>query len=349
MGASSRMRSIQYMPFYVSAGHEVISRELIKDELLSRRYKIGTYGVTSLVRAYADRVWLLLRRDSFNVICIEKEALPWWPVSIELMLLSGTPYVLDYDDAVFHSYDMHKSWAVRKLFGSRLDRLMSKAALVTAGNGYLAQRAIDAGAPWVEVLPTVVDLDRYPIRARSKMDPNSGESDVPRIVWIGSPSTAHYLDLLRETLMRLAMQTPFVLRVIGASDIDIPGVEIETVAWTEDTEVDSISSCVVGIMPLEDSPWEKGKCGYKLIQYMACSLPVVASAVGANVEIVKDGKSGYLANSTDEWVNALHTLLNSPKLRHAMGRAGRVLVEKKYCLQQTGPRLVKLLLAASKK
>ena len=349
LGASSRMRSIQYAPYAGDAGYELSWQALLGDRLLSKRYAKGKYGIASLIHAYRARIFLLFGHKAFDVIWIEKEALPWWPVSIELLLLSGTPYVLDYDDAVFHSYDMHKSWAVRKLFGSRLDRLMSKAALVTAGNSYLAQRAIDAGAPWVEVLPTVIDLDRYPIRRQSEMDLNSGVSYVPRIVWIGSPSTAHYLDLLRETLLRLAKHTPFVLRVIGASGVDVPGVEVETVAWTEDTEVDSISSCAVGIMPLEDSPWEKGKCGYKLIQYMACSLPVVASAVGANVEIVEDGKNGYLVRSTDEWVVALRTLLESPGLRAEMGKAGRARVEENYCLQKTGPRLVELLRVASKK
>ncbi|RZL53461.1 MAG: glycosyltransferase, partial [Variovorax sp.] len=343
MGASSRMRSIQYAPFSMRAGYDVTFDALLSDELLSERYLTGHYDGFALVRAYMERVRLLMDRKDFDVMWIEKEALPWLPAFVESMLLSGVPYVLDYDDAVFHSYDMHGSWVVRKLLGSRLDKLMRKAALVTAGNGYLAQRAIDAGAPWVEVLPTVVDLDRYPSCRSTKV------FSVPRIVWIGSPSTAHYLHLLREPLRQLALKTPFVLRVIGAKDLEIPGVEVEYVPWAEDTEVESIASCAVGIMPLEDSPWEKGKCGYKLIQYMACSLPVVASAVGANVEIVEDGKSGYLANSADDWITALHTLLEASELRHAMGRAGRLRVEEKYCLQKTGPRLVELLLAASKK
>jgi glycosyltransferase involved in cell wall biosynthesis len=349
LGASSRMRSIQYMPFSVRAGYEVVSQALLKDELLIKRYSTGNYGFASLIQAYLARATMLLERRSFDVIWIEKEALPWFPAAIELMLLSGVPYVLDYDDAVFHSYDMHQSRMVKKFFGSRLDRLMSKATLVTAGNRYLAQRAIDAGASWVEVLPTVVNLDRYPIRLYLQNCANSSVPSVLRIVWIGSPSTAHYLELLHEALKELATRMPFILRVIGASGVRIPGVIVETVEWTEDTEVDSISSCAIGIMPLENSPWEKGKCGYKLIQYMACSLPVVASAVGANIEIVEDGKNGYLVRSTDEWVVALRTLLESPGLRAEMGKAGRARVEENYCLQKTGPRLVELLRVASKK
>lgn len=129
----------------------------------------------------------------------------------------------------------------------------------------------------------------------------------------------------------------------------MPGVDVEIVRWSEQTEVASMIDCAIGIMPLQDSPWERGKCGYKLIQYMACGLPVVASAVGANSEIVDDGIDGILVNWTDEWVSALGLLLNSPELRAEMGRAGRRRVEKDYCLQKSGPRLAELMFEASKK
>ena len=341
MGASSRMRSIQYAPFFLAAGCDVTFSALLTDELLEKRYREGRYATFEILRVYIKRALLLKRRREFDLIWIEKEAFPWLPEFVESMLLSSVPYVLDYDDAVFHVYDRHPNRIVRFLFGSRLDRLMSKAALVVAGNGYLAKRAIDAGARRVELLPTVIDIDRYPAT------PDSTIPVVPHIVWIGSPSTANYLNLLREPLRELARKTPFVLRVIGAKNVDMPGVDVEIVQWTEATEVESIASCAIGIMPLQDSHWEMGKCGYKLIQYMACSLPVVASSVGANLEIVKNGKNGFLATTSTEWVNALEILLKSSVLRKKMGSAGRSHVEHKYCLQVTGPRLVRLLRAAS--
>lgn len=343
LGASSRMRSIQYESYLVEAGFKVEFCALLTDELLSERYARGRYSYFGLLGAYLKRVKLLLNSRKFDVIWIEKEALPWWPARIELEFLRGTPYVLDYDDAIFHNYDMHPSWLLRKIFGKRLDRLMNKAALVVGGNRYLANRATHVGAPWVEVLPTVIDIDRYSISA------STAHSDVLSIVWIGSPSTAHYLALLCEPLQRLAVELPFVLRVIGACGVELTGVQVENVPWTEDTEVEALSSCDVGIMPLEDSPWEQGKCGYKLIQYMACRLPVVASAVGANVDIVQDGTSGFLARTADDWVAALRQLLSSSALRHAMGQAGRDRVEEYYCLQKTGPRLVELLRTASER
>jgi glycosyltransferase involved in cell wall biosynthesis len=273
---------------------------------------------------------------------IEKEALPWWPQWFESALLRRVPYVLDIDDAVFHNYDQHRLGVVRRLFGRRIDGLMARAALVVGGNDYLARHAKEAGAPWVEVLPTVIDLARYPGAPCSIHAADS----LPRIVWIGSPSTVRYLELIRESLQALALRVPFVLRVMGAN-VEWPDMNVECVRWSEATEVTFIAEGSIGVMPLPDSPWERGKCGYKLIQYMACGVPVVASPVGVNPEIVQDGCHGFLAATKKEWAVALERLLTDPKLCNDMGREGRKRVESNYCLQVTGPRMVTLLKQAA--
>jgi glycosyltransferase involved in cell wall biosynthesis len=254
------------------------------------------------------------------------------------------PYVLDFDDAVFHNYDLHRFGWVRYFYGKRLDRLMAGAALFVGGNEYLASRARAAGAPWVEVLPTVIDLNRYAVKPIAK----TFADGLLRIVWIGSPSTARYLEVLREPLQALSLRVPFVLRVIGAT-VDWPGVNVECVQWSQETEVASIAEGAIGVMPLQDSAWERGKCGYKLIQYMACGLPVVASPVGVNTEIVEDGTNGFWAAKGIDWVAALERLLTNAALRTLMGREGRQRVEAKYCLQVTGPRLVELLKKSAKR
>lgn len=344
LGASSRMRFLQYLPWLQRAGMEITVKPLLPDELLQARYQRGTYGWGPLARAYAKRWRLLRQRFDFDVVWIEKEALPWVPLVMECALLQGVPYILDYDDAVFHQYDQHSHAWVRRLYGRRLDGLMAGAALVVGGNNYLAQRARDAGARWVKVVPTVIDLDRYHVKADA---PVIGE--LPRIVWIGSPSTARYLNLLIEPLRILAEKQPFIFRVIGGGMVDIPGVQVEPVSWTEDTEVENIGACDVGVMPLVNSSWEQGKCGYKLIQYMACRLPVVASNVGVNSDIVQDGKNGFLVNTPNEWVIALGKLLADKLLRSQMGLTGRQLVERTYCIQQTGPKMGSLLQAIANK
>lgn len=338
MGASSRLRLYQYLPVFEQAGLQVEVAPLFDDDVLSARYRTGSYGLLAAGRCFAHRLINLWRCKQFDLIWIEKEALPWWPQWLELAFLQRTPYVLDFDDAVFHNYDRHRLAIVRNLYGQRLDGLMAKAALVVGGNGYLADRARAAGASRVEILPTVIDLKRY---SGTRITKHAGDG-LPRIVWIGSPTTAVYLELLREPLLALSLRVPFVLRVIGA-ELNWPGVNVECVRWTEATEVVSIAEGQVGVMPLQDSAWERGKCGYKLIQYMACGLPVVASPIGVNTEIVEDGLNGFLADTAEEWVVALERLLTDAELSIRMGREGRLRVESKYCLQVTGSRMVDLL------
>lgn len=340
LGASSRLRSLQFVSGLRSAGIESIVQEFISDEMLQEKYKYKKYRSSTIVKAYATRVRQLFLRYQFDLIWIEKEALPWLPGLWERTLLRGVPYVLDYDDAIFHNYDLHTSASVRRLLGRRVDRLMAGARLVVAGNGYLAQRAQDAGAPWVELLPTVIDLKRYVAQTRSE-----GKIDVPHVVWIGSPSTVKYLAALEAPMAALARRIAFKLRVIGGI-LEMPGVDVECVPWSEESEVQAIADCDVGIMPLTDSPWERGKCGYKLIQYMACGLPVVASPVGVNTQIVRDGINGFLAESADAWVTKLERLLGDAGLRKSMGGEGRRRVEAEYCIQQVGPRLANLLMEA---
>ncbi|WP_454764684.1 glycosyltransferase family 4 protein [Cupriavidus campinensis] len=337
LGASSRLRMLQFLPWFREAGLEGESQALLGDAMLACKYRSGGYQRGAMIAAYGARIRSMVRRKHANLVWIEKEALPWFPATIERAMLRGVPYVLDYDDALFHNYDLHRLGVVRRMLGRRIDSIMAGAALVTAGNDYLAQRARDAGAKWVEVVPTVIDLDRYPVL------PRTGHDDaVPRIVWIGSPTTAAYLNALEAPLRRLAARHTFVLRVIGA-EVSMTGVDVECVPWTEESEVASIADCDVGIMPLRDSPWERGKCGYKLIQYMACGLPVVASPIGVNEQIVRDGENGFLADNPDAWENALETLLNDRTMCHVMGQAGRNRVEQEYSVQRVAPRLARLL------
>jgi glycosyltransferase involved in cell wall biosynthesis len=339
LGASSRMRFYQYLPWLEAEGLAVTMSPFFSDGSLQARYRRGKYTTREFCAAYFGRVLKLLRRRRFHLLWVEKEALPWWPASLELMLLSDVPYVLDYDDAVFHNYDMHRRPSVRRVFGGRLDRLMAGSRLVLAGNEYLANRARAAGAPAVTKLPTVVDVERYSLES----EPISGHGGPIRIVWIGSPTTTEYLQLIASSLQVIARKYRFILRLIGAGSVDLPGVNVEHVKWSTDTEASLLGQCDIGIMPLRETPWELGKCGYKLVQYMAAGLPCVASAVGANMEIVRHGDSGFLAATSQDWVSALETLFLNHKLRREMGAEGRRIVEALYSVQVRGPALGKLI------
>jgi len=314
--ASSRLRFFQFLPALQGAGVDAVVSPLIGDDLLLRKYQRGGYGPGRLAAAYTRRIRSLLSRHRFDLVWIEKEALPWLPAWFEKRLLGDVPYVLDFDDAIFHNYDRNSSRLVRTLLGERIDELMAGARLVIAGNSYLAARARRAGSAHTQILPTVVDLERYALKVLTDQVVR------PRIVWIGSPSTTQYLSMLIEPLARIARTHAFTLRVIGGTRVSMPGVDLETLAWSADTEAEAIRECDIGVMPLIDSAWEKGKCAYKLIQYMACGLPTIASPVGANCEVTVDGRTGYLAASDADWTAHLEVLLSDAALRRRMGHAG---------------------------
>jgi glycosyltransferase involved in cell wall biosynthesis len=339
LGASSRVRMLQFLPPLEAAGFRVTVSPFFDDEYLRALYSQGARRRREIAAAYLRRSLALLSGRRYDLIWVEKELFPFLPGPFEAWLgRGGVPYVVDYDDATFHTYDLHPSGLVRRALGNKLRPLVSGARMITVGNSYLADYAKRAGARNVQVVPTVVDISRY----RVAEDPEPKEI---RIGWIGSPSTAVLLSLVREPLERLARELPLRLVTIGAGclpDIDVPKEEH---TWSEESEVPLLAGIQVGIMPLQDEPWQRGKCGYKLIQYMACGKPVVASPVGINTDIVTEGV-GYLAGDGAQWYAALRELAEDAALRSRLGRAGRLAVEERYSLQAVAPRLAALLKAA---
>ena len=136
--------------------------------------------------------------------------------------------------------------------------------------------------------------------------------------------------------------------VVGCSVNPLSNVDVKLVAWTEDTEVSSISKFDIGIMPLVDSPWERGKCGYKLIQYMGCGIPVVASSVGANIDIVKHGENGFLASSAEDWYQSLESLILEESFRKDMGRKGAKIVHERFSVRSVFPQIKNALQKAGR-
>lgn len=341
LGASSRLRSLQFIPYLREAGIHVDISALFSDTMLKRRYITRNYRLQDLLASYLLRFRALLQVKNYDLVLIEKEALPWLPNWIEGFLLKKSRYLLDFDDAQFHRYDDHYSSLIRYIYSTKIDRLIAQSHLIIAGNKYISARCKSARARWIEIIPTVVDLDRY---VPKKI--YSGKK-VLKIVWIGTPETVKFLNFLSGPLAELAKRHSFTLRVIGANKIIMPGVPVELLPWSADTECSMISNCDIGIMPLPDTPWERGKCAYKLIQYMACGLPVVASPVGANCDIVINDKTGFFATSELDWIEKLEQLLCDAELRQRLGQLGRLKVESGYSLQKTALELVNLIRQAA--
>jgi glycosyltransferase involved in cell wall biosynthesis len=341
LGPSSRVRFYQYVPYLTSCGVELQVAPLLGDDYVRSLYSGGRQSVLSVVMAYINRVARLMNSRSFDLLWVEKGLFPWLPAWVESSLVGqGIPYVADYDDAVFHRYDMHANPIIRALLGKSIDSVMRHATTVVVGNDYLAERARRAGAKKIEYLPSVVDVNRYSVREKT------GKQF--RIGWIGSPITAPYLGLIKEALEEASRKLDVVLVLVGAGDQDpLPGIEKEVLPWSEDSEVAHIQSFDVGIMPLPDGPFERGKCGYKLVQYMACGLPVVASPVGVNTRIIEQGKTGFLASSNADWMQALVMLSRNANMRNELGKAGRKKIEQEYSLQISAPRLLEILTKAA--
>jgi glycosyltransferase involved in cell wall biosynthesis len=197
---------------------------------------------------------------------------------------------------------------------------------VAAGNDVLAAVA-RATAGEIAVLPTALDVSAY-------LPTTAGAADPPTIAWIGSPENLIYLDMIRPALARLAKRHPTLrLRVICSEFPDWNDVTVERVPWSSATEAQSLAGAHIGVMPLTDDAWSRGKCAFKLLQYMAAALPCVASPVGANTEAVQDGINGFHATDVDEWERSLEKLILSPELRANFGAKGRAHVEARYSLR----------------
>jgi glycosyltransferase involved in cell wall biosynthesis len=343
LGSSSRVRFYQYFPYLRTQGVEIISKPFFTDAYIRDLYTGHAPSPKELISAYIRRLVVLARSSSFDLLWVEKELLPMLPAGFEALLrVFKIPYVVDYDDAVFHRYDMNPNPLIRMFLKHKIDHVMRHAALVIAGNQYLADRAITAGAHRVATLPSVVDVGRYALKPRAV-------ESVFRVGWIGAPITVPNLNLIQDAITMLHREVNFQVILIGAGTANpFLNIPVTNLSWSEETELSIGEIFDVGVMPLIDGPFERGKCGYKLVQYMAGGIPVIASPVGVNRQIIEPGVNGYLAESTEDWLVALRDLMNNLEKCLEMGLAGRQKAEQMYNLQVTAPQLMNLLSSVTK-
>ena len=343
LGASSRVRFGQYFEALAREGIACRLSPLLQDAYLPLRYRDDPRRYAYALAGYVGRVGALLKARAYDVAWVEGELFPGLPAIFEgLLAMTGKPYVVDYDDALFHRYDHLSKGSLGRLYREKFSRLLSRSSGVTAGNAYLEALCLQNGAPAVTRVPSVVDIERY-------IPQDSAQSgDRPLTVgWIGTPHTTKHLRLVEPALQRLASEFPLVLMTVGASRLEGFGVPLKQHPWSLDSEVRLINEMDIGIMPLADEPFERGKCGYKLIQYMALAKPVVASPVGVNTEIISPGTNGFLASDEQGWFDTLRELAVSRDMRIAMGTAGRARVVEHYSVQAQAPTVARVLRAAA--
>jgi glycosyltransferase involved in cell wall biosynthesis len=204
---------------------------------------------------------------------------------------------------------------------------------VMVGNRHLRDYAVQYNTE-VTIIPTTIDTRRYRPELRT-----SRADGVPVIGWTGSYSTHQHLRRLFPALTRLAERHRFRLVVVGTEAPQIPGVEVEFRPWRSESEVQDLADLDIGVMPLPDDAWSRGKCGLKALQYMALAVPAIVSPVGVNTEIVEDGVNSIVAKTDEEWVEQLSRLIQDPLLRGRLGRAARRTVEERYSAEVFAPRV----------
>ena len=325
--ASPRYRLMQYSPGLRLHGIDLTVTALLGDDYLCRTFQGGIYPPWKLLKDYLERAIQLFEQRSYDMAILHLELFPFLPGMIESRLLR-IPYIYDFDDAFFLKYRTGRFERISFALKDKFDPIIAKAAAVMAGNDYLVDYARQWNSQTV-LVPTVVDTDRY------AHEPGRTD-EIFTVGWIGSPSTSVYLSELVQPLADLAREAPIRLVIVGGSCPEIKGVEVVHAPWNEKTEVSSINTFDVGVMPLFDDEWAKGKCALKLIQYMACGVPVVASPVGANLTVVDSG-CGFFAENADGWRDGLRRLRDDLSLRRTMGGKGRTRVEHLYSLRGTLP------------
>jgi hypothetical protein len=297
-------------------------------EVRTERFPSGRYGIRTW-----ERRRLLAWADVAVLHQIKLSAL-----EARLFASLSRHRVFDVDDAIYVrkprrlGEDVDDSIWRRRKFQATCRYVDA----VAAGNGILAGVA-GASAKRVEILPTSIEASQY-------LPSTATQADPPTIAWIGSPENLVYLEMIRPALKRLAGRHPSLkLRVICSRFPQWSDVPIEAVQWSSATEAQSLSTAHIGIVPLTDDEWSRGKCAFKLLQYMAAALPCVASPVGANTEAVIDGGTGFHARDLDEWERSLERLIESPELRARLGSGGRARVEQRYSMRAYQERYVRLL------
>lgn len=340
--ASSRVRVFQYLPFLKKEGirYKVIIgttglachliERLRSDNFVERGIKFllakfigkcdGVFSLFQIVR-------LTLLAIFYDIIFIQKVLIPIFILKF-IARVFAKKIVFDFDDAIY----VDESYNIQ-----RFNWLLSLSDLIILTNSFARQHVSQFTSSNTLELIGPIHCSRYYPKSKS----DNGEVVIG---WIGSGSTTKYLLKISKTLERLAVENKNVaVELIGASRIPFESSQVRLKRWRLDTEVGNLQNFDIGIMPLSDDEWTRGKGGYKVLQYMAVGIPCVASPVGINKELIKDGKNGFLATTEDEWYERLSLLIENPELRKRMGTRGREFVIKSYSFEVATPKLISAL------
>lgn len=347
-GPSSRYRFYNYQEYFYEYDICMKIQPLFSKAFFIPRKSI--FKIFIVFWSYLRRLWfvfkILIRSNTYDLVLIEYELLPYTPSWLEYLLkIRGIKYLVDYDDAIFHKYDQHKNILVRKLLSKKIANVMQYAKTVIVCNTYLEAYAKKLNKDTF-ILPTVVQIQKY-IKAMSNYKKRDKNKFV--IGWIGSRTTGVYIvDILPAIKKFVQKYENVCFHLVGFDEQLLTKEEkvegnIEIIKWEEEEEIEEILAFDVGIMPLPDDSWSRGKCGFKLIQYMSCKKPVIASSVGMNCDLIQDGTNGILVDSLKEWFDAFEKLYLDNKLQTFMSTNNFIKIETEYNNKVHAGRYIDLL------
>lgn len=322
-----RYRFEQYFDFLNNNGYECVLSNILDEEDDKILYSKGKYlqKANIALKAYKKR-WKDIRSlDEFDLVVIYREALLTPSIKFEKKVSeSSVPVIFDFDDAIWVKdvSEGNKSLSFLKNV-DKIKKVLPLVSHVTVGNAYLAEFALKYN-PNVTIIPSTIDTEKY----RKLSETKSAEVVIG---WVGSHTTVKHFEEAVPILKRIRDKYPNVrFKVIGDPEYVNEELNIKGQPWSNDKEVELFNQLDIGIMPLPDNPWTKGKCGMKGLLYMAVETPAIMSPVGMNNEIVENGVNGFLPENEEEWFSDLSKLIEDKSLRNRIGKAGRAKVEERF-------------------
>lgn len=340
---SQRFRYEQYVDFLAEQGVATTFSPILREREYAAMYRPGALPQKALTlgRGLVRRLRETLDASYYDIVIVQREAMQLGTSVFEAAVgRSRAKLVFDFDDAIWlpdvSVANRRFSWIKRP---EKVSKIISHSDVVFAGNAYLADYARQFNQS-VEIVPTTIDTAEYVPRS-----PRSEERGRVCIGWSGSVTTIKHLELAMPVLRRLRQRfgDRVYFKVIGDPSYRNDELGIRGLQWRAESEVADLAELDVGIMPLPDDAWAKGKCGLKGLQYMGLEIPAVMSPVGVNTEIIEDGVNGYLAAGEDEWVEKLSALIDSEELRGGVGSAARQTVLERYSVDSQKERYLSLL------
>tara|TARA_Y100001970_G_scaffold294197_1_gene448315 strand:+ start:3436 stop:5673 length:2238 start_codon:yes stop_codon:yes gene_type:complete len=326
--ASYRYRFMAFKPVLFENDFEVIDQALFDDKFFEEKILKGNLNYFNVVHSYIKRILYVvkLRRPVLAIIHIE--LLPFLPNILEFYLkLRKIHFIVDLDDAVYHRFEKQSFKLGNYLITKKFYNMINLSSAAFCGNKYHLNYFKRFNKK-LYYLPTVTDLSIY----NNYLNYNKYHNFT--IVWIGTPSTTFYLNMVTNVLNKLKNEHNIDIIIIGSKSSELKNLNCKFIDWNLSNELEYLTKSHVGIMPLYDTKWEKGKCGFKIIQYMSLKIPVIASPIGVNKEIIKDNFNGLLANNENEWFDKILLLKNNKDFYNKISLEGYKTIEKNFSLQK---------------